>query len=606
MEKSGTPKKHVQRPLRILRPLFWWLILVLVLYGIRTHQRLMEKTRLDFTVTMQGQPHYEASTTFDGKPIISGQKISLGNHTFTVTLTKGETFSTNMFVWYGEHNLGTIDLKRTMGTLSVTADPPAPFIFIRGPEWSVTLTNSSGLTQSVPTDQYTVESRYTHWDRTDNVTVFAGSTASRPIAPRFGAVQLSCNQSDATFQLLTLDDRQEEAGGFPDLITQLPEGNYKLISQHHGHQRAQTLAVKAGITNDNPVEFSYGAADLETTPSGATVQDADGREWGITPLNLTELLPGSPRLTIHLGGYEPVTLTLTITANQTSTFRTNLVSVGYTAGMKSAREFMASADYGRALRAVGDALFAKPDDTEALTLQREATGLGQIQNAKMLAQSGDYIGGGNELKLALQSLPDNDEAKQLIADYKPHEPEQIERERIEHLNSGTNTFNAFLMGQSDAELFDSHILKTTMPVKDVEAAILNALRIPPAFQVTTHNNPTSYTFEIGAVQELSTYLATSAGRRQCFIVGAQTRPDETQIIYKVLEYKTEAQIKFSIGNLIGAPVAVNYIPVSPARIPKMTDKLIAQLQGGVSNLTVRIQGAIGQTPAPPVQSAIPQ
>src|SRR5665213_3538666 len=103
MEKSGTPNKQVRRPLRTFRPIFWWIILVLVLYGIRTHQRLMEETRLVFTVTMQGQPHYHASTSFDGKPINSGQNISLGNHTFVVTGPKGEPFSTNMFVWYGEH-----------------------------------------------------------------------------------------------------------------------------------------------------------------------------------------------------------------------------------------------------------------------------------------------------------------------------------------------------------------------------------------------------------------------------------------------------------------------------------------------------------------------
>src|ERR1700728_4011937 len=96
-----------------------------------------------------------------------------------------------------------------------------------------------------------VESRYAHWGRADDVTVFAGTTAAWPIAPRLGALQLSCNQSDATFQLLTLDGGQEEAGGFPTLITELPEGNYKLISQHHGHQKNQTLAVKAGTTNDN-------------------------------------------------------------------------------------------------------------------------------------------------------------------------------------------------------------------------------------------------------------------------------------------------------------------------------------------------------------------
>jgi len=382
MGKSGTTEKHSRHLLRILRPLFWWLILVLVLFGIHTHQRLMEKTRLNFSVSMQGQA-IDAAATFDGKPAFSGQNIPLGSHTFAVTHPKGEPYSTNMFIWYGEHDLGAIDLKRTMGTLSVTADPPAPFLFIRGPEWRVTLTNSSGLTTSVPTDQYTVESRYAHWDRAYNVTVFAGQTASWRIAPRMGAVRLSCNQPDAAFQLLTLDGRQVESGRFPSLITELPEGSYKLIAQHHGHEREQTLAVKAEATNENPVEFKYGAADLETEPAGASVEDGDGRAWGVTPLNLPELLPGTLQLTLHRVGYEPVAVSLEITTNETATFHTNLISTSYTGGMKSTRAFMAEANYARALQAVGDALFAKPGDAEALTLQREATGLGKIQRAKL-------------------------------------------------------------------------------------------------------------------------------------------------------------------------------------------------------------------------------
>jgi len=47
------------------------------------------------------------------------------------------------------------------------------------------------------------------------------------------------------------------------------------------------------------------------------------------------------------------------------------------------------------------------------------------------AAAGDYIDGGKELSLALQSLPDNGEIPQLTADYKLHEPEQIERLRVE-------------------------------------------------------------------------------------------------------------------------------------------------------------------------------
>jgi hypothetical protein len=589
---------------RGVRPLAWWVIFVLALYGIRTHQLLMEQTRLEFKVTMQGQPHNEASTTFDGKPIISGQKISLGNHTFTVTLPKGETYSSQMFVWYGDHNLGTIDLKRTMGTLSVTVYPPAPYIFIRGPEWSVTLTNSSGLTQSVPTDQYTVESRYAHWGSADDVTVNAGSTASWRIAPRLGAVQLSCNQSNATFQFLTLNNRQVERGGFPSLIIGLPEGNYKLISQHHGHQREQTLSIQAGVTNDNPVEFSYGAADLETAPAGASVQDADGRQWGVTPLNLPELLPGTSQLTIHLGGYEPVALTLEVTANQTATFRTNLISVGYTAGMKSARDFMASADYGRALQAVGDALFAKPDDTEALTLQRQATGLGQIQQAKILAQGDDYIGGDKELALALQSLPDSDEAKQLLADYKTHEPEQIERERVERLNRPKTVYVETMGHYPDASLFENQELKTSMPAQDVASAIVKSLQtVQPIFKIEINRSPKPETYCIVASQEDNGILSQS-GRRQCIIVCGQTTDTETEIHYKDMEYKAKHNV--TMPGLLAFHDDLEFIPIHPSRIPDMTDKLKAQLQAGVSNLTVRIQGAIGQTPAPAVQPAVPQ
>jgi hypothetical protein len=39
-----------------------------------------------------------------------------------------------------------------------------------------------------------------------------------------------------------------------------------------------------------------------------------------------------------------------------------------------------------------------------------------------------------------------------------------------------------------------------------------------------------------------------------------------------------------------------FVPLAPSRIPDMTDKMRGQIEIGVSNLTARIQGAIGQTP----------
>jgi len=598
---SDTPENRTGYWRRVLRPLSWWLLLVLVLYGIRTHQRLMEKTRLEFTVTMQGQQHDEAYTTFDGKPVVSGQKIPLGNHTFAVTLPKGEPFSTNMFVWYGDHNFGTIDLKRTMGTLSVTADPPAPFIFIRGPEWSVSLTNSSGLTQSVPTDQYTIESRYAHWGHADDVTVFSGTTAAWRIAPQLGAVQLSCNQSDASFQLLTLDDQQEEAGGFPAFIKELPEGNYKLISRHHGHQHEQTLAIKAGVTNDNPIEFLYGAAMLQTEPPEATVQDGNGRDWGITPLNLPELVPGTLQFTLHRAGYEPVAVSLEISANQTNIYQTNLVSTGYTGGMKSARNYMASSDYDKALQTVNDALIAKPDDADAIILQHEATGLGDIQKAQTSGNQGDYIGGEEYLTMALQALPDNAQAKQLMADYKTHEPEQIERQRVERLNRPKTVYDETLGEYVDANLFDDHELNSSKSVVSVAGAIEQALlTVQPNYKIIVDSEPKPDTYLITASQDDNGLLSVN-GRRECIIVCGQTTDTNTEILFKVLEYRAKHNV--TMPGLLAFKDNEEFIPINKSNIADMNDKLLAQLQAGVSNLTVRIQGAIGQTPAPAVQPA---
>jgi hypothetical protein len=592
---STNPESRAQYWRRVLRPLFWWLLLVLVLYGIRTHQRLMEKTRLNFSVTLQGQA-VDANAMFDRKPAFSGQNIPLGRHTFVVSHPKGETFSTNWFIWYGEHNLGTIDLKRAKGTLAVTANPPAPLLSIHGPEWSVTLTNSSGLTTTVPTDQYTIESRYAHWGRADDVTVFAGSIVTWRIAPRLGAVQLSCNQSNATFQLLTWENRQVEAGGFPSLITELPEGSYRLISQHHGHERDQTMAITAGVTNNHSVEFLYGAAVLETDPAGADVQDGGGHYWGATPLSLPELLPGTLQLTLHRGGYEPVPVLLEITANQTATFHTNLVSTSYTGAMKSARQYMAAADYDRALQAVGDAIVAKPDDAEATTLQREATGFSQLQQAKTMAAAGDYFGGGKELTLALQSLPDNAEAKQLIADYKSHEPEQIERQRQERLNQPKKMFDSLCDRFPASKLFDEHELKTKKPAAEVAGGITRALvSVQPPFVLNHDDLPTPDIHLVVATQKFSTgFLA--GGERMCLIIVGQTKDDESQIIFKVLEFQRHHHLDMNVP-INQMPISEELIPVSPSRFPDMTDKLKAQLQEGVSNVTAIIQGAIGQTPA---------
>ncbi len=555
----------------------------------------MSQTRLAFTVSLEGQECYpEPAATLDGKFASSGQLISLGRHQLVVRHPKGEAFATNLSTWYGGHDLGKIDLKRSKGTLAVSADPPAPLLLIQGPEFSLRLTNSVGISISVPTDDYVVEAQYRHWEKGQQARVSPSVTNTLAIAPKFGALEFVCNQSEATFRLARLNDEVIETGALPITITELPVGIYKLTAWHHNHPLEARREVKEKTTNTVQMKFQYGSAVLETKPPGASVTDGDGRYWGLTPLSFAELLPGTWNFNLRLNNYEPVTVALQIAANETSRINTNLTSQTYTGVMRSARQFMDAADYDRAIEALGDALRAQPGDSSATSLLREATGLRSIRAAEAYGKKGEYIAGIVELNTAQAALPDNEHIKLMLAEFERHRPEQLERMRVERLNRPKMLFDGILAKVPDADLFEGHELKTTKSVKDVRLAILDALKDKPAFQVTKNGSSALETFEIEAMQELSTYLDTSAGRRRCIIVGGQTRDDETQILFKVLEYKSEAVNKFSLGALLNAPVEVKYVPVHPSRIQHMTDKLQAQLQEGTSNLTARIHAAVGQ------------
>jgi tetratricopeptide (TPR) repeat protein len=608
MNESGTSESRTRYFFRVLRPLLWWFLFVLVLYGIHTHQRWMEKTRLTFNLTLAGKEErymqsllnagdtpFGVTATFDGKLILTGQKIPLGNHTFKITHPKTEPFSTNLFIWYGGHDFGTIDLKRAKGALTVTADPTAPLLFVEGPEYSTTLTNSAGLNVTIPTDQYIVTARYPHSEWQQSVTVFANIPAALKIAPRFGSLQLTCDQEGATYQLLRLNDEPVQTGDLPASLSQLPEGTYKLIAWHHNHEWTERLTVNAEKTNNLPIEFKYGMAVLESSPPGAVVTTADGRERGRTPLILNELQPGVWKFSLQLYNYEPAAVSLEISGNRTNSFHTNLISQSYTGAMRAARQFLNAGKYDEAADSLADALRVQPNDPAAMTLQNEAIGLGSIVRAETLGKQGDFIAGIKELAKALAALPDNGRAKQMLADLKRREPEQIERMRVERLNRGKLTFESLIKTKyPDGDLFETHEIKTSKPLKDIELPLLSGLRSEPLkFNVTKYNESTDL-FEIEAVHEFNTVLATSAGKRQLVMMGAQTKDDETQILFKVLEYKAEAVEKFSIGHLIGAPVNVNLVPI---RATGETNKFQTRLIEGVSNVTAIVQNLVAPRPS---------
>ena len=601
MEPNASASR-VRHSLRVLRPLIWWLLLVLVMYAIRTHQRLSEQTHLSFSTMLQGKPvSYEATPTLENdasSTFASGSRIPIGRHQLTLRHPKAEPFTTNLFIWYGENELGKIVLTRATGSLIVKANPPAGLIEIRGPEFSLRLTNSAGITITVPTDQYTVNAYYRHWQEGQEIAVSASASGAASFSPRFGVVQLTCNQTGAVFQVLNAREQVLEAGEFPATLPEMPAGTYKLLATHHGHSFAETLTVHAG-SNSSPVQISYGQAFLETVPPGATVYDVDNHELGVTPLQLSELKVGSWQFNFRLAGYDQATGSIDVTANGTNSIHANLVSHYYSLAMDSARRAYADQNYDRAREAAAEALKHKPDDLAAQNLERDATGHAHLARAENLARQGAYADAITEVKVALTFLPENENTKALLADYtsreqqrldsekQRQEAEQAARQRQQRLDALSNVFKANWGNIENAPMFANHELAGGGSTINLATAINNAMTNgQPAFTVMrTDWQADTFIIEFRQMMGL--------GYRECLIVGGQLQPNETQILFKVCEYDHLPRIKI-LGDLLRLTPEIRFTSQDPRLMQEKAEKTKERILEGIKLVKERMQTAISK------------
>ena len=563
MEVAQEPIKEnsLQRWLRMFRPLSWWILLLIVLFGLRTHQRLMEETILRYSIWMDGHSaDLDSVAQWDGQPIQSGTKISLGYHTLSVTNPKGEPFSYRFFVYYGPHDLH-VQLRRSRGTMIVRATPPAESLAIRGPEYAATLTQSEGGVFEAPTDDYEVEAHYAHWTENRRVQLYRHAALTLSIAPPFGAIRLSANYPDTTYELKSDDGRIQESGSEPALITKLPQGYYHVSAEHHGDIQDNAIVLTKGLTNEFHAEFAYGGVSLETDPPGAEVTRIDGQALGKTPLLLAEVRPGEFKATMKQDEFEPVTVSLQIEANKTNSFQTNLLNTRYVAAMNEARRLFAAGNYDGATAQAETALKFKEGDADAQALRRDAEGFVHLAKAKALGQKGDFEAGMAELNTASNSLPSNSEVKQLLGEYKQRKAqleEEAARQRAEQV-AAENRRNkiAKLDARFDGEAhgyekWDS-FARNQLIAHCAPDAAFNAIRDnleqdDPKFQIKRVETLAGDTYLLGASQDLPD------GHRECVMIVGQISPNETLITFKSLEYQTSHSATV-LGGLVTVAVA---------------------------------------------------
>jgi hypothetical protein len=118
-------------------------------------------------------------------------------------------------------------------------------------------------------------------------------------------------------------------GKTPYSADDLAAGSYTITVSKFGYAPYTTSAslVNGGITEINAtLPLETGALAISTEPSGANIS-IDGKDAGIAPLTIADLVPGNHTISVTKSGYNPSEQQVTITAGPASQLAISLTPI---------------------------------------------------------------------------------------------------------------------------------------------------------------------------------------------------------------------------------------------------------------------------------------
>jgi tetratricopeptide (TPR) repeat protein len=279
--------------------------------------------------------------------------------------------------------------------------------------------------------------------------------------------------------------------------------------------------------------------------------------------------------------------------------------------MNEARQYLAVTNLYQAKAAVDRAIQASPTDPAAIALQQKIALLTTIQNAEYLGAQNEFTNGINLLQSVLKVEPDNERAKELVADYtnreqqrleaiRKHEAELAEAERQrqarilaeqqaqQRIQELSEALNGASRPYENAAQFSRHELVTTNSATLVGSAISSALSgANPPFENVRLNWIYGHLFMLEARQRVG------IGYRDCLIVGSQVRENETRIQFKVFEYENPPKVNL-LGGILQFQPEIKITSQDPQVAAAQAEKFQQRIKEGINVVTALIQKASGQ------------
>lgn len=397
-------------------PLVIYLFVALPILGWDIHLRQAARTFVRVAAQLEGGPlEAPLQVEIDGKPASLDASVPIGHRTIRLGSRDTETWSTNRFVWYGDNPLGTVQLRRSRGDLTVAVKPVPLQVTLSGRLTNATSGVSNPSFKGLPVGEYQVELQFQHF--TEKLRVRVERNGTHVLNRAFPVAHLKAESMPAgsSFEVLApVGERWFFRGETPGVVNDLPPGRYRVTFARGDYRKQETVFLTAGTTNGARAVFDYGNLNVTTEPTNAVVA-LDGQEAGTTPMVLTNLIPGRHSVTVRRQGFQAGRWDVDVKGEQTITLTTNLLSNRFVEAMRSAKAHLNgfTKNYPAALAKLSEALDEKPGDAEAEGLKVEARFALHLQEARSARFDGQLTNALKAVEAALALQPGRGEAATL-------------------------------------------------------------------------------------------------------------------------------------------------------------------------------------------------
>lgn len=270
------------------------------------HLWALSRTTVHFRFQANGkpwQPDAELSALWNGQPISSGGTVKPGNGILCIAIPRFDPVSLKAQVRYGFSNdFGALSLTRSMGSLEIISEPSSAKFILTGEEIGKREGTTPETITNLPTGSYSLLIRHNDWELPGTINIESKKAARYVADFAYGTVEVTSTPSGATVQL-----DGKDVGKTPTVLERIKPGvHYLAVSVKDWVQEA-TVDLQPRQKLTQSFEFKYGSAEIDSTPSGASVL-FDGRDVGKTPLLLEALKPGQYKVSATHNGWEKSTM----------------------------------------------------------------------------------------------------------------------------------------------------------------------------------------------------------------------------------------------------------------------------------------------------------